>query len=207
MPPSPVPTSNLLARCRPIAVGSALAVSAGLVLLLTACGSLPQSVPALVIPGSGSDVEVAEIRRLAFCASASNDAAVTLLADSTAVRDWQTARGVDLIAVGPLPAGPFAVVEHGARTTGGYSVAVTRRAYLSGGVLKLTASFLAPKPDALRGYALTSPCVLVKLPPGDYARVEVRDPSGTRRAISPLPAAPTPAQPPIPNPNTAPTAP
>ena len=205
MPPSPVPTSNPLARCRRVAVRRALAVSLGLGWLLTGCGSLPPSVPSLAIPGSGRDVEVAEIRRLAFCASASNEAAVTWLADATAVRDWQAARGIDLIGVGPLPAGPFAVVEHGVRTTGGYSVAVARRAYLGGGVLKLTASFLAPKADELRGYALTGPCVLVKLPTGDYARVEVRDPSGARRAISPLPSAAAPA--PTQDPDTVPTAP
>jgi len=159
---------------------------------LAACSAVPASVLPSRTPRISIAFEVSEIRRLLQCAAASDNAAVTLIADAAALRDWQQARGVDLIGNAPLPAGPFAVVDHGSRATGGYGIAVSRPAVQRGAVLSITASFLSPKSDETRGYALTSPCVLVKLPVGNYDRVEIVDPSGKRRAVSALP---TPAPP------------
>lgn len=180
MPPFAAPRSRLLASL-PLAAA---------VLLTAACGSL--SLPGMPrLPSGGDDVDVSEIRRLGYCAAAGEAAAVTLLADEAALDSWQQARGIDLIAAPPgglLPPGPFAVVEHGTRATAGYGLAVSRRAYQEGRELRLTASFLSPKAGAATGYALSSPCVLVKLPPGNYDRVSVVDPAGGRRAQSPLPA-------------------
>lgn len=149
---------------------------------LAACGvTVPVSRPSIRIV---SEAEVYEIRRASICNGSGSDAAVELLQDAAAVKAWQDARGIDLIGSKPLPAGPFAVVDHGTRTTGGYGLAVSRRGRLREGALKLTASFLSPKPDEIRPYALTSPCVLVKLPAGSYSSVEVVDPSGRRRAVT-----------------------
>lgn len=152
-------------------------------LWLAACSVVPGAAR-LPSRSVGTEIEVSEIRRLPFCAAAADTAAVTLIADAAALRDWQQARGIDLIGSAALPAGPFAVVDHGTRATGGYGLAVSRRATLREGVLRLTASFLSPKADELRAYALTSPCVLVKLPAGDYHGIEVVDPSGRRRAVT-----------------------
>lgn len=158
----------------PCAVASLLACA-----WLAACGVLPSS-----RLSAADQVDVSEIRRQTFCGASADTAAVTLIADAAALRDWQQARGVDLIGNAPLPAGPFAVVDHGSRATGGYGVLVSRRAVQRGRRLIITASFLSPKPDELRGYALTSPCVLVKLPAGGYDSVEIVDPAGLRRAVT-----------------------
>lgn len=154
---------------------------------LAACGVLPS--PRL---SAADQVDVSEIRRQSFCGASADTAAVTLIADAEALRAWQQARGVDLIGGAPLPAGPFAVVDHGSRTTGGYGVLVSRRAVQRSRMLVITASFLSPKPDEMRGYALTSPCVLVKLPIGNYDSVEIVDPAGLRRAVTAAAAPPTP---------------
>ena len=154
---------------------------------LAACGVLPSS-----RRSAAEQVDVSEIRRQSNCAASADTAAVTLIADAAALRDWQQARGVDLIGNAPLPAGPFAVVDHGSRATGGYGVLVSRRAVLRGRMLTLTASFLSPKPDEMRAQALTSPCVLVKLPAGHYDSVEIVDPAGLRRAVTAAAAPPTP---------------
>lgn len=151
---------------------------------LAACGTVPG---AALLPGALSaadEVEVSEIRRLPQCAAASDAVAVELIADADALRDWQQARGVDLIGAAALPAGPFAVIDHGNRTRDGNGLAVSRRAVQRGQTLKLTASFLSPKPDEPGSDAPSSPCVLVKLPAGRYDRIEVVDPAGRRRAVT-----------------------
>lgn len=155
------------------------------------------SLPTL-LPAGGDDVEVAEIRHYGQCATSGEAAVATLLADEAALRDWQSARGIDLIAAAPgglLPPGPFAVVEHGARSSAGYGLVISRRAYQEGRELRLTASFLSPRAGAVAAEVVTSPCVLVKLPPGNYNRLSVVDPAGKRRAqfLPPVPAAPAPA--------------
>ncbi|MDP3295799.1 MAG: hypothetical protein Q8M37_13830 [Nevskia sp.] len=192
-------------------------LAAAAVVLTAGCGSL--SIPGLSrLPGGDDDVEVSEIRRFGNCVTNGEAAAVTLLANEAALQAWQTARGIDLIAAasgGLLPPGPFAVVEHGSRATGGYGLLISRRAYQDGHNLRLTASFLSPPrigPGAdsgageVRRNIATSPCVLVQLPPGNYDRVSVVDPSGKRRAqyLPPVPgvavpAAPAPAPAPAPD--------
>lgn len=159
---------------------------------MAGCASL--SIPGLDrVPGGDDNVEVSEIRRLVSCGGSGDAAVVTLLADEPALSRWQTARGINLIAApgAALPAGPFAVVEHGARTTGGYGLLISRRAYQQGHELRLTTSFLSPKTGEVRSDGPTSPCVLVKLPAGNYDRVSVVDPSGKRRAqyLPPVPGA------------------
>ncbi|WP_295685367.1 protease complex subunit PrcB family protein [uncultured Nevskia sp.] len=176
--------------------------------LMAGCASL--SIPGL--PGGDDNVEVSEIRRLISCGGSGDAAAVTLLADEAALSSWQTARGVDLIAAAPggaLPPGPFAVVEHGARATGGYGLLISRRASQQGHELRLTTSFLSPKTGEVRSDGPTSPCVLVKLPLGNYSRVSVVNPSGKRRAqyLPPVPGAPAAAVPAAAAPVAAPAAP
>lgn len=174
-------------------------LAASAVMLTAGCSSL--TIPGLNrLPGADDDVEVSEIRRVASCAGQGDAAAITLLADEAAVRGWQSARGIDLIAAAPgsaLPPGPFAVVEHGVRNTGGYGLLVSRHAYQDGRNLRLTASFLSPRTGEVRSEALSNPCVLVKLPAGNYDRVSLVDPSGKRRAqyLPPVPGAAVPAVP------------
>jgi len=157
---------------------------------LAACGAVPGSA---ALPGPGAaanEVEVSEIRWLQQCGAAADAIAVQLLPDADALRLWQQARGIDLIGDAALPAGPFAVVDHGNRTRSSDGLAISRRAVQRGSVLKLTASFLSPKTDEPASDVPSSPCVLVKLPPGRYDRVEVVDPAGRRRAVTATAAPP-----------------
>jgi hypothetical protein len=138
-------------------------------------------------------VETPELRHASNCNSTSGAAAVTLLRDADALRRWQQAHQVDLIGDAPIPAGPYAVVEHGARNVAGYAVVVASSAWVSGNVLALQASFLSPASNQLHAEMLTSPCALIQLPPGNYDAVELFDTRGRRRAISSAPPPPTPA--------------
>ncbi len=140
---------------------------------LTACSMLGSS------PPEGDTMHVLEARRLAVCNSDGPQARISLLADREAVRGWQRAHNVDLVGVDPLPTeGPYVLVEMGVRLSAGYGIAVSREALLDQGTARLSASLLTPAPGAVAAEVVTSPCVLVALPPGAYRAVELRDPAG-----------------------------
>jgi hypothetical protein len=142
------------------------------------------ALPALALAGcaalgSGAPLEVREAGASPYCNTPDEAPRAALLPDVAAVLEWQSARGITLADAGSLAAGPYALVEMGLRSTGGYEVAVSPRATLRGDAVVLQAAFTAPAPGSLRTQALSSPCALVRLPPGTYATVEVRDASGT----------------------------
>ena len=141
--------------------------------LLGACASL-----SAMLPGS-APIEVTEVRRLVSCNSDGPQMRLTLLADREAVRAWQHGHNVDLIGVDPLPAaGAYVLVEMGVRMSGGYGLAISRRAEIDGHVIKLSASLLTPDAGQATTQMVTSPCVLVALPQGTYHGAELRDPAG-----------------------------
>ena len=127
-------------------------------------------------------IEVREVGRSLACNSPGDAVRAQILPDLKAVRDWQGARGVRFPGDDALLPAPYALVEMGARPTGGYGLAVARSAVLRGELLILEATFVSPSPGSLVTEALTSPCVLVQLPPGRYSSVEVDDPGGAVRA-------------------------
>ncbi len=76
------------------------------------------------------------------------------------------------------------LVEMGMRPTTGYGLA------LAGPVVavkrssaELTLAWRRPAPDAMLAQMVTSPCLLLSLPPAGYDRVEVFDDSGERRLV------------------------
>lgn len=142
----------------------------------------------------GAQIEVREVGRSLYCNTPGDATQALLLPGPEAVVDWQTTRGVVLGGPESLTQATYAVVENGMRPTGGYSLAVSRAALLRGEKVVLQATFFAPAPGSLRTQALSSPCVLVQLPAGRYAAVEVRDPGGNTVADSSRPA-PPPAEP------------
>lgn len=128
----------------------------------------------------GDSLEVSEVRRLNLCSSDGPQARVSLFADREAVRAWQHGHNVELIGVDPLPAaGAYVLVEMGVRLTAGYGVAVSRQASVSGGIVHLSATLFAPEPGQMTAQMVTSPCVLVALPAGNYRGVQLRDPAGS----------------------------
>jgi len=168
--------------------------------LLAGCGF---GVPGLFV--GQADIEVREIGRSLYCNTGDDQPRVTLLPDPQAVLDWQAARGITLAGGEALSQTSYALVELGARPTGGYGLAVARAAVLRGEVAVLSATFLSPPAGSIRTQALSSPCVLVQLPRGRYTRVDVEDQSGTVRASGgkPEPPAPAPA-PAAPGPGASP---
>jgi hypothetical protein len=150
---------------------------------LAGCGFSPDR-----LFSSSSQIEVREVGRSLYCKTPGEDAQARLLPDLRAVVDWQAQRGVTLAAKESLVQAPHVVVEMGTRPTGGYGIAVARQAELRGDLVTLQATFVSPAPGSMRTQALSTPCVLVRLPPGRYGRVEVQDPTGTVRASGGLEA-------------------
>jgi hypothetical protein len=156
--------------------------------LVSACGFQPGR-----LFERRADIEVREVARSLYCNTGSEDARVTLLAGPQAVLDWQAGRNLALAGSESLPQAPYALVEMGLRPTGGYGLAVARAAVLRGETVVLSATFVSPAPGGIRTQALSSPCVLVQLPAGRYAFVEVRDQTGGIRTSSDRPEPPPPA--------------
>lgn len=161
--------------------------------LVAGCGlgrMLDRSVP----------LEVREVGRSLYCNTPGEQARVTLLPDLQSALDWQASRNIVLAPAESLAQVPYALVEMGARPTGGYGLAIARAAKLDGEQVLLSATFLSPSPGSIRTQALSSPCVLVALPRGRYDEIVVRDETGEVRARGGRAQAPIPVEPPAPDP-------
>jgi hypothetical protein len=137
----------------------------------------------------GESVSVTEVGRSQLCSDESDDAAVQLFTSGNAVLQWQQRTGIDL-RPRELQPGRYALVQMGQRHTGGYGIAVSGDATRADGNLKLYATFFAPGRGAMTTQMITSPCVLVQLPPGGYDSVEVYDQTGALRASAAFGASP-----------------
>ena len=160
--------------------------------LLALAAALAGCAGAADLFSSRAPIHVREVARSLYCNSPSEETRARLLPDAQAVLDWQAARGITLAGAESLAQVPYALVEMGLRPTGGYSLAIASTAELRGERVVLRGTFFSPAPGSLRTQALSSPCVLVQLPAGRYATVEVRDPAGAVRASGSL-AEPAPA--------------
>lgn len=159
-----------------------IALAAGAAALLAGCGFRAEKIFA-----SYSDIEVQEVARSLQCNTAGKESRVELFTSTAAVRAWAEPRGLRLPEV--LAEAPHVVVELGQRNTTGYGLAISRSAVLRGGLLILKGTFISPAPGRVVAQALSSPCVLVQLPPGRYSAVEVQDPAGAVRISGPAESA------------------
>jgi hypothetical protein len=144
--------------------------------LLAACGLRAEK-----LFTSYTHIEVREVARSFSCNSPVETPVAQVLPDLKAVKDWEAARGVTLPGSDALPPASYALVEMGLKPTGGYGLAIARAAVLRGELVILNATFVSPSPGSLRTQAISSPCVLVQLPPGRYSEIEVDDPEGAAR--------------------------
>lgn len=123
----------------------------------------------------GQGYEVREVARADQCNAAGRKTTVELLQDRAAVRAMEQRQGFKLQHEAEMGDGPFVLIQLGQRQHWGYSIAVSRVAYIADDMLRLTATFFEPvkstppHPNSI--------CVLVSVPPHDYSGVEVRDPS------------------------------
>jgi hypothetical protein len=153
--------------------------------LLAGCGFKAEK-----LFSSYTRIDVRDVGRSLYCNSASDEAQARVLPNLQAVLDWQSERGIMLAAPESLTQAPYAVVEMGTRPTGGYGLAVSRSAVLRGELVILSATFVSPAPGSMRTQAVSSPCALVRLPPGRYDRVELQDQTGAVRATGAVHAKP-----------------
>ncbi len=137
----------------------------------------------------GERVSVSEVGRAQLCSDESADASVQVFASGNAVQQWQQRTGIDLHPR-ELQPGRYALIQMGQRHTGGYGIAVSGDAMRAESVLKLYATFFAPAKGAMTTQMITSPCVLVQLPSGSYATVEVYDQTGAVRATAAVGSSP-----------------
>jgi hypothetical protein len=74
------------------------------------------------------------------------------------------------------------LVGMGRKNTGGYGVTlIDNSAGVNNGVLQLAVQWQQPKPGMMLTQTLTSPCLLIKIPKGDYQRIEIKDQTGVTR--------------------------
>ncbi|EIT69554.1 MULTISPECIES: protease complex subunit PrcB family protein [Hydrocarboniphaga] len=156
-------------------------------LLLTACASSSRWVPEMPdfsswFSAKENQVIVSEVDSDSYCNAPGEASALTLLADSAAVKAWEATRGVSLSGDVELPLGPYVVADLGQRNSGGYGIAVSRQAGLKDDILVLRATVFEPSPGAASTQAITSPCSLVRLPQMNFASLRLIDQSGKVRA-------------------------
>jgi hypothetical protein len=140
-----------------------------LVLPLAGCGWLNDKL------WFGKGFEVQEVARANQCHAPGEKTTVQLLPDRAAVRALEQRLGFQLQDESPLDDGPFVLIQLGQRKYWGYSLAVSRVAYLADHMLRLTATFFEPIPPTPPHP--NSICVLVAVPKHPYTGVELRDPS------------------------------
>lgn len=131
-----------------------------------------------------SPVEVRELARSTQCNTPSEKAVATVFTDATELRQWQDQRGIKLIDGDAVPAGPYAVVEMGQRPSGGYGIAISRKAGIRHDLVVLKGTFISPEAGSALPQVVTSPCVLVGLPSGFNRGVVVFDQTGAIQATS-----------------------
>jgi len=129
-------------------------------------------------------VEVRELARSTQCGTQSEKAVVSVFTDATEFRQWQDQRGLKLIDTDAMPAGPYAIVEMGQRATGGYGIAISRKASIRRDLVVLKGTFIAPPQGSAVAQVITSPCVLVTLPSGFNRGVVVFNQAGEIQATS-----------------------
>lgn len=147
--------------------------AAAAALLLSACQAISLFGP------RAEDIEVAEVYGQTHCGTQGAETRLRLLPDRQAV----AALPFPIEPSKLLAPGPYVLVEMGERPSGGYRVAVSRRAEKFGDRIRLHATFIRPPENAMATLALTSPCVLVALPE-PASKVELVDQTGTVRAVA-----------------------
>ncbi|NGY05357.1 protease complex subunit PrcB family protein [Solimonas terrae] len=137
--------------------------------------------------GSDEVVKVSEVGRAMNCAAPTADTSLQMFASADAVRDWQRGNGLELIGDQAMLPGMYVLVELGQRTTGGYGIVIGPEAQVDDKRLGLLGTFFEPDVNAMASQVMNSPCVLIRLPAGNWQGVDLYDQSGKRRARTAAP--------------------
>ena len=158
-----------------------------LVLLLSACraNGIPESMPATV--------KAALLTQSSQCWNDGMEPSVVWIGNIEAYKSAydQTRRhilgGTDYLPDVDFNRSGVIVVYMGRHSTAGYQVGLaSEAAEISDHNLTLLVSWVEPPVDALVAQVITSPCVLVSIPKGDYSVIRVVDEGDRIRASSKL---------------------
>ncbi|SER10421.1 PrcB C-terminal [Solimonas aquatica] len=147
-----------------------------LVLPLSACSTLV----GLFVPARA--VTVVEAGRSQFCPASSEKLSAQFFITAEAVLNYEAQAGVDLHPGEPLPPASYVLIGMGQRPSGGYGLLVDPSAYVDGDVARLHVTAITPRPDSAPPPEPSSPCLLVRLPAGEWRGAAVYDENGSRRA-------------------------
>ncbi|WP_028009599.1 protease complex subunit PrcB family protein [Solimonas flava] len=144
-------------------------------LALSGCGTLGG------LFGPDAIIKVEEIGRATNCAATSADASVQMFPNADAVVAWQGGAGVTLIGTQAMLPGTYVLVGIGQRASDGYGLLIAPEAEVDNNIVRLRTTYFEPTADRQTEGTPTSPCVLVRLPQGDWRGVDVYDQNGRRR--------------------------
>lgn len=154
-----------------------------LMLLLSACKTDSMQEPATAA------VEVALLAQSSFCQAVSPEPSIALLTDDTAYKSAYSRLGKQ--SPGNTDSPPdvdfsrlsVSAIYMGIRPTAGYQVGLTSRAAKIGenNELHLFVTWTEPAAEALLAQVITSPCLLLTIPKGEYSTIQVIDEEGNIR--------------------------
>lgn len=155
----------------------AFAWIAALSLLASACGTTGERPASIDTLYSGGQCGAAAV------------ATVTLIEGQARLDDFHARIASLEVTPHAAPTLDFAaqaaiLIEMGSRSTGGYGLALAEpTALLRDGELEVIVEWSEPQPGMLLTQAITSPCLLLRVPGADYRRIVVRDRQGNIRAV------------------------
>ncbi|UCD69074.1 MAG: protease complex subunit PrcB family protein, partial [Betaproteobacteria bacterium] len=160
--------------------------SIGFLALLAACGLNGFSETTTVT------AEVNLLTQSTQCGNKSSEASVEWIADGEAYASAYNRTQQHIVGdASKPPLVDFArqgviAVYMGRRPTAGYGLGLASRnaEVEERGVLTLVVSWIEPLADAVLAQVITSPCLLVSVPKGDYVTIQVVDGDGRVRALS-----------------------
>lgn len=137
--------------------------------------------------GPDQVLKVDEVGRALDCAAPSADSTVQMFAGADAVLAWQQTSGIQLIGDQAMLPGTYVLVGLGQRPSGGYGLLIGPEAQVEDQRVQLRGTFFEPDAHTMDTTVINSPCVLVRLPAGDWQGVDIYDQSGKRRARTAAP--------------------
>lgn len=129
----------------------------------------------------GNPSGVSVIGDSTYCGTSSQNSEVHYFADPNAFQNWIDYRNITDFNRKMARHGVL-IVEMGQRPTGGYNIQLNgEKTGVHGDTLRIAMDWHAPRLDAAVSQALTSECVALSLPPGDYDEANVVDQIGNSR--------------------------
>ena len=140
--------------------------------MLTACSTLGFG---------GNKAGVRIVGKQTYCGSASQASEVHYFSTQAGFDNWVNFRDLGNWHESVKAPG-LMIVEMGQRPTGGYKLTLdNEQTRIEDGVLSIGFDWAAPRLDAAVSQAMTTQCVAVALPKGNYTRVHVKDQLGNSR--------------------------